>query len=89
MTLRVYISGGRKYRTTQIQLMFTNYEALVLCVVLLAIRRKTANLSLYGLCTRYREHDCNEMAVAVTCVSNYSSIIPHPTLKVADFIEYS
>ena len=68
--------------------MFTNYETFVLRSVLLAIRRTTASLHLYGLCTRQRKHDCSEMAEAVTWVSDYSSIIPHPTLRVADLTAY-
>ena len=33
-----------------IELMFTNYETLVLYVVLLAVRRTNASLPLCGLC---------------------------------------
>ena len=71
------------------ELMFTNFETRVLYFVLLVIRRTNASLILYGLCTRQRKHDCIEMAEAVTWVSDYSSIFPHPSLKVADFIAYS
>ena len=71
--------GERTYSTTQIELMFTNYETPVLCFVLLAIRRTTASLPLYGLCTRECKHDSNDsnaMAEAVARVSDYLSIIP-------------
>ena len=57
--------------------------------ITLAVRRTNASLPLCGLCTRQCKHDCSEMAEAVTWVSDYSSLFPHPSLKMADFIAYS
>ena len=86
---RIQICGEWTYSTMLMELMSPNCETLVLYYILLAIRRTNASLALCGLCTRQRKHDCSEMAEAVTWVSDYCSIFPHPSLKVADFIAYS